>query len=254
MSPDTKIDTITEALRHRIQAGAFGTAGRLPSLRMFAQEFGTTQETMNKVIQRLQAEGLVSSLGQRGIFIRMARARIPGILLRFDLYLKELGMEPVETNLEEPALMPVPKDIAELMKIAPGALIVRRIRRQGTPTAHMRIAENFYPVDLVGGTILEQMQKDERFDVLLAIKEQHNKVIKAVHEDVIGRLPTKEEQDWLKVTRSTPVLEVIRINQAEDGTIVMVNRLIFVASYFVLSYDYTPPHWIDEKQKQKSNA
>jgi len=87
------------------------------------------------------------------------------------------------------------------------------------------------------------MRQDERFDVLLAIKEAHGKAAKRVHEDVIGRLPTQLEQDILKIVRSTPVLEVHRSYYgADDKTVIMYSRIIFVASYFVLSYDYAANH------------
>jgi DNA-binding GntR family transcriptional regulator len=243
MSPGVKVDDITDALRKRILDGEFGTGGRLPSLRMFASQYGTTQETINKVVQRLQAEGLLSSLGRQGVFVHMPRTRIPGILPRFDLYLKELGLEPVETNIEKPDLVPAPGDVAKVFGVSKGSPVVHRLRRQGTTTANYRLAENFYPATLAGGSVLEQMQDDERFDALLAIKETSGKFITHVHEDVIGRLPIQREQDLLKLVRGAPVLEVLRTNYAEDDTVVMYNRIIFVASYFVLSYDYDISHW-----------
>ena len=69
MAPDMRVDMINEELRQRILDKEFGTAGRLPSLRMLAEQFNTTHETMNKVVQRLQAEGLLISLGRAGIFV-----------------------------------------------------------------------------------------------------------------------------------------------------------------------------------------
>ena len=233
MSPETKIDSIADALRQRIVNGDFGTAGRLPSLRLLSEEYGTTHETMNKVIQRLQAEGLLTSLGRAGVFVNKPRTRIPGITACFDLYLQQQGLTPEETNIDE----------AKAMGIAEGTPVVRRLRRQGTTSTPYRLAENFYPVDLAGGSILERMQKDARLDVLQAIKEAHGKVIKRVHEDVIGRLPTSREQELLKIVRNSPLLEVQRTNYAEDDdtTVIMFNRIIFVASHFVLSYDYTTP-------------
>jgi DNA-binding GntR family transcriptional regulator len=245
MSPDVKVDTIADAFRQRILAGEYGTSGRLPSLRLLADEYGTTRETMNKVVQRLQAEGLLVSQGRAGVFVSKPRTRIPGITARFDLYLQEQGLTPVETNIDEPAVVSAPSEVARVFGIAEGAPVVRRMRLQGTATIPYRLAENFYPIDLVGGSILEQMQKDARFDVLLAIKEAHSKVIKRVHEDVIGRLPTSQEQELLKIVRNAPVLEVQRTNFAEDDdtTVIMFNRIIFVASHFVLSYDYTTPLW-----------
>ncbi len=249
MSPDTKIDSIADAIRQRIVNGDFGTAGRLPSLRLLSEEYGTTHETMNKVIQRLQAEGLLTSLGRAGVFVNKPRTRIPGITARFDLYLQQQGLTPEETNIDEPSLTPAPADVAKAMGIAEGTSVVRRFRRQGTVSTPYRLAENFYPVALAGSSILEQMQKDARLDVLQAIKEAHGKVIKRVHEEVIGRLPTSREQEFLKIVRNSPVLEVQRTNYAEDDdtTVIMFNRIIFVASYFVLSYDYTTPLWSGKK-------
>jgi DNA-binding FadR family transcriptional regulator len=58
MSPGTKIDTTTDVLRQRIVKGEFGTAGRLPSLRLLAEEYGTTHEITNKAIQRLLVDGI----------------------------------------------------------------------------------------------------------------------------------------------------------------------------------------------------
>jgi DNA-binding GntR family transcriptional regulator len=249
MSPDVKVDVIADAFRQRILAGEYGTSGRLPSLRLLAEEYGTTRETLNKVVQRLQAEGLLVSQGRAGVFVSKPRTRIPGITARFDLYLQEQGLTPVETNIDEPAVVAAPSEVAKVFGIAEGAPVVRRMRLQGTATIPYRLAENFYPVDLAGGSILEQMQKDARFDVLLAIKEAHGKVIKRVHEDVIGRLPTSQEQDLLKIVRNAPVLEVQRTNYAEDDdtTVIMFNRIIFVASHFVLSYDYTTPLWAGKR-------
>jgi len=243
MSPDTKAGDITDALRKRILVGEFGTGGRLPSLRMFAQQYGTTQQTMNTVVQRLQAEGLLTSLGRQGVFVHMPRTRIPGIVPRFDLYIKELGMEPMETNVVKPEVVPAPLDVATALGVAEGAPVVHRMRRQGTTVSPMRLAENFYPVALVDEYLLGQMQEDERLDVLLAIKNKYSKVVKHVRETVVARFPSEEEQDLLKITRNTPVLDVRRTNSDEDGTVIMYNRITFVASYFELTYDYDVPHW-----------
>jgi DNA-binding GntR family transcriptional regulator len=243
MSPDTKVSDITDALRKRILTSEFGTGGRLPSLRMFAEQYGTTQQTMNTVIQRLQSEGLLVSLGRQGVFVHMPRTRIPGLVPRFDLHIKEMGMEPVETNIIKPELVSAPLDVATALGVAEGSPVVHRLRRQGTSTAHMRLAENFYPVALVDDFILGEMQKNERLDALLTIKDKYGKAVKKVHELVIARFPSEQEQELLNINRNTPVLDVRRTNKDEDGTAIMYNRITFVASYFELEYDYESPHW-----------
>ena len=240
MAQETKVDDITEALRQRILSGEFGTGGRLPSLRMFAEQFGTTHETMNKVVQRLQAEGLLSSLGRAGVFVRASQTRVPGRTSQFDLYLKQLGLEPIEAVIDVPATIPAPLDAVQALNVSEGTLVVYRSLRQGTSTAHYRLVEDFFPTELVDGSMLELMQKDERYDVLLGIKQRHGKIVQRIHEDVIGRLPTQHEQDVLKIVRGTPVLEVNSIYYADDKTALLYRRLVLVANYFVLSYDYAP--------------
>jgi GntR family transcriptional regulator len=138
MSPDVKIDDITDAIRQRILNGEYGTAGRMPSLRLLAEELGTTRETMNKAIQHLQAEGLLLSQGKAGVFVKKPRTRVPGITARFDRYLQEQGLTPVETNIDEPAIVPAPADVAKVFGVAEGTPVVRRLRRQGTTAAPYR--------------------------------------------------------------------------------------------------------------------
>ena len=249
MPPETKFDIIISAFRQRIKDGEFGTAGRLPSLRMLAIQYGTTHETMNKVVQRLQAEGLLFSLGRAGVFINSHSTPVPGLTPRFDEHLRQKGLKPVEEDLERPAIVDVSSEIAQAFNLFDRKVAVRRFRRQGvdygTTTLPHRIAENFYPIDLAGGEILEQMQHDVHFDVLNAIREVHHKETRRVHDDVTARLPTPHEEEILSITGNTPVIDVLRTNytEDEDGEVIMVSRTISVASYFVLSYDYKP-YWL----------
>lgn len=248
MSPDTKVDSIHIAFRQSILDGDYGKAGRIPSLRLLSSQFNTSHETMNKVVQRLQAEGLLMSLGRAGVFVNFPRKHIPGITPRFDAYLEQQGLTPEETNIEEPSIVPATEEVASVFDIEEGSSVVQRYRRQGTSTEHYRLAKNLYPVELAGGEILEKMQQNVHFDVLAAIQDVHQKAIKRVHEDVFGRLPTLQEQGLLQIVRNTPVFEILRTSYAsdDDETVIMYSRIIAVASYFVLSYDYKTSHWAEE--------
>lgn len=242
MSDNIKVDGILDAFRQRILDGEFGISGRLPSLRMLAVEYNTTHETMNKVVQRLQAEGILFSLDRAGVFVQRPRTRIPGITPRFDEYIRKQGQTPVEIDLEEPSTVPASVEVAKVFNIVENTLVVRRIRRQGTIYEHYRLAENFYPMELAGGTILEGMKQNVHFDVLAAMKRTHQKKVMRVHEDVIGRLSSTSEQKRLKLVRNTPVVEVLRVSYAsnDNDSAIMFSRIVFVASYFILSYDYAP--------------
>jgi len=68
-----------------------------------------------------------------------------------------------------------------------------------------------------------------------------------VHEDVFARLPALVEQELLQVVRNTPMFEILRTHYAadDDKSVILYSRIIVVASYFVLSYDYQIPHWLE---------
>ena len=245
----TTVPEVAEALRERIQAGDFGRYGRLPPASDLAKEYQVSRDSINRAIKLLQAEGYLESRGEgtRGVVISRSRVRIQGITARFDLELQKLGLVATESNIDEPAIVPAPVQVARALGASEGIPVVRRFRKQGaiqdgTVTPY-RLAENFYPTTLADAAILEQMQRDERFDVILAIREKYGKAPARVHEDVIGRLPTGLERQLLNITPQTPVLEVSRVSYAEDDTVIMVNKLIFVANLFILSYDYPTSHW-----------
>ncbi len=252
MSPNTKFDTITDALRQRIQAGNFGTEGRLPSLRLLSEEYSTTHETMNKVVQRLQDEGLLFSQGRAGVFVRNPDiTRIPGQTKSFNAILEQQGLKPAEADIDTPSIVASPVDVANAFHIPQGSPVVRRYRMQGEARGTMvrpyRLAENFYPLELIGGETLERMQQDIHFDTLAAISGQHRKEIRQVHEDVIVKLPTEPERGLLNIPGGTPVAKILRTSYADDEykEAIMYNRLTFVSHYFVFSYDYKP-YWLEK--------
>ncbi len=233
-----KVTDVINALRERILTGEFGTGGRLPSHRVFAEQYGTSRETVNKALRRLEAEGLIVSYGLQGLYVSPRRVRIPGHLSRFAFYLQQLGLEAVDAVVGMPEVMPASKDVAQFLKVPEGTSIVRVLRRQGTIKVHYRIIEAFFPLSLVDGAILEQLQLDGGFDALSAIEQVYGKAVRHVREDIIGRFPTEEEQELLGIVRGTPVLEVNSAYYADgDAPVVMYTRSVLVASYFVLSYD-----------------
>lgn len=242
MSPDSQTDAATDALRQRILDGEYGRSGRLPSLNRLAEELGIGRDTTNSVVQRLQAEGLLHSQGRAGVFVNQLRPRIPTNIARFDVYLEKQGLKPVETDIESLSVVAAPPYAAHALRIVENEPVVYRLRRLGTVALSYCLVESFYPRELVGDSILEQAQKDEGYDVLLALQEAHGKTAKIVHEDVIGRLPSSKEQRLLEIVNGTPIQEVSRTYYAVDGKAAMYySRLILVARYFVLSYDYTIP-------------
>ncbi|SRR6266487_2476465 len=244
--PKTVAD-IADALRELIEQYEVGR--RLPTAVELARKYGASRDTVNRAMRLLEAEGLLESRGEdtRGVVVSPSRMHLSGLRPSFTLELKKQGQNPYEANIDEPAFLPAPLNAAKALNVQEGTLIAHRFRVQGAQQGERkipyRLAENFYPTTLVDRSILEQMQKDEQADTIVAIKEKYGKVIVRVHEDMDVRLPRTTERDLLQISPQTPVIEIRRVNFAEDGTVIMFNKIILVASTFTLSYDYSVDHW-----------
>lgn len=245
MPTTSKVDTIVDALRSRILSGEFGEEGRVPSFRKLAEEYKTTQETMNKSMQALQAEGLLLSLGAKGMITSTKRVRIPGIVAHFIKHVEESGYTPTEITLGNPEFIDPTPELAKAMLLPKNAQVLFRKRRQGTELFPLRLVEGYYPKSLISDEMFATIKEDQHFHIVNEIKKQTGKAIKHVHEDVIARLPTSYEQEQLKIVRTNPVIETTLINYTEDKkTVIMYLKMVLNANHFLLSYDYQVDHWV----------
>src|SRR5690242_16880041 len=109
----TTVTEVAEELRKRIQAGEYGQRGRLSPAGDLANEFQVSRDTINRALKLLQAEGYLESRGEnkRGVIISRSRMRIQGITARFDQELQKFGLIPVESNIDEPTIIPAPPEV-----------------------------------------------------------------------------------------------------------------------------------------------
>ena len=238
MTEDSKIESLANILRERIKRGDFGTSGRIPSVTQLAKDHQMARATVYQALHLLQSEGLLLAK-ENSHYVNYPLMRIPG-MPAFDRYLTEQGLAPSMDNIIEPEIVSMPVDVAMMFGQQEGVRVVHRMRRQGTPEVPYRLAENWYPADLTG-QFLDAMKQDPNLNVTSEIKRVHGVSITKVHEDVLGRLPTHEEAKYLNLVRTAPVLEIRRRSFSQDDRPVMFNKIIMVAVYFMLSYDYELP-------------
>jgi DNA-binding GntR family transcriptional regulator len=236
---DTKIDILAEKLRERINGNEFGTSGRIPPHRVLAEQLETTRETINKVIQLLQSEGLLVAR-DKSVYVQKPLLKLPGFLANFEQYIRDRGKEPVTEFLETPDLVPLQEPMAKMLGRSSGEMVPHRLLRQGvkytTGIVYYRWSENFYNPDLIKDEIFATLQSDAQFDTWVAMKEKYGIEVLRAKNTVTARLPTLPEQAALEIVRGTPVLEVDRIQIAQDDLIVMVNKIVYVGSLFELSF------------------
>lgn len=239
MVDKTKIDILAEQLRKRIREGEFGTSGRIPPHRVLAEQLQTTRETVNKVVQLLQSEGLLMAR-DKSVYVKPPLMKLPAFMANYDQYIRDRGLEPVSEFLEQPQLVPLPARIAKLLERKEGEMVPHRLLRQGIKypagTVHYRLSENFYNPELVKEEIFQGLRSDPQYNTWTAIKSRYGIEVVKSKNIATARLPTLEEQNRLGIVRGTPVLELYRVQLAQDDLPVMVNDLVFIGSLLELSF------------------
>ncbi len=236
---DIKVDILAEKLRQRIRDGEFGTSGRIPPHRVLADQLDTTRETVNKVIQLLQSEGLLVSR-DKSVYVKPLLLKLPAFIANYDQYVREHGLEPVSEFLEKPDFSPVSGRVAELLEKKEGEMVPHRLLRQGIKypvgTIYYRLSENFYSPELIKDEIFQGLQSDPQYNTWFAMKKKYDIEIVSSSNVAVARLPTLNEQKYLDIVRGTPVLELHRVQLAQNDLRVMVNNLVFVGSLVELSF------------------
>lgn len=239
MSATTKVDIIIDGIRSRIIAGEFGEEGRLPSFRKLVQEYATSQETMNKAMQALQAEGLLLSAGVKGVYVNITGVRPLEFNQNFYQYLQKLVPDAVDEYIEQPSIIEVPIEVVENTNLKEGSLVFRRFKKQGTKQIVFRLEEIFYPKDLLTEAVIQNMTEEASFTPLKDIKEKSGHAIAFVKEKLLCRLPNAYEQKLLRIVRANPIIDIKRICYAKDKTsVISYSHILLNANHFLLSYKF----------------
>ena len=239
MKKAEKFEEASAKLREQILKGVFGERGQMPPMSVLEKELGVKHTTMVEVIRLLQGEGLVTGNGNRRLTATPPRKRVPLTDAPFTTYLRQEGLEPVTEYLEVPERKPMDKELARLFGLPEGTLYVARVRRDGTATTTYRLTSKYYLSSLIDDETLRGMQGDDHYDAVLDIKQKKGMSAHFMAEDVIARLPSEPEREWLNIARTAPVLEVTRTcYDHEGGHVLWLNRIIHVGSLFVMHYEH----------------
>lgn len=241
MSEESKFEEFVAKLKSQIEGGDFGRSGRIPSITQLANEWKTSRNRVYDVINFLISEGLLIQKSS-SYFVNYPLMELEGITKSFEEYLKSKGQQVEIKNIIDPVIEPMPREVAKLFGQDAGVHVVHRMRRQGTVTLPLRIAENWYPASLAG-EFIDQMRQDDSMDVIGAIKEKHGLFIVRSVDVLVARIPTALERKHLELGRTEPVVEISRSNFSEDGTPLMWNKIINRASQFKFTYEKEVNHW-----------
>ncbi|MBO2455380.1 GntR family transcriptional regulator [Actinomadura barringtoniae] len=241
---------IVEDLRAEIFDGTRAPGEKLPSENDLADQYGTSRPTVRRAIALLKSEGLVVSRQGQGAFVRpqpRVRLLISGSNYRkhraaglpgFNAQVLEQGLT-AEQRLLDVATIEAPVDARRRLELDEGASVVVRRRlflADGQPVA---LCSSYYPADMAAGTPIAEHRKIKG-GVYAVIEDPagqiHRQITRSV-DDLVSRMPTREEAEALDLSTGVPVVRVIRTVYDSEDRPVEVQDSILAADRHEFRYE-----------------
>ncbi|MBA8932155.1 GntR family transcriptional regulator [Kutzneria viridogrisea] len=251
--PLHEYERVAAELRTDILADRYPVGTRLPAMTELMTRFAVSQITVRKAIGELQKQGLVYTGyldGLRGVIVR-SRGRVPHYptdslrALRSDFTpskrdsfttsVIKAGREPGKKFTMKIAAPPA--DIAALLGVDPGALVVQRTIYQLLDGEPWSRETSYFPTDLAAETGVDS-SSDIAEGTMRRLRDRG--VIEAAWTDVItDETASPEDAVDLSIAVGSPLLVQTRIAATEDR-ITRVVRTVRLGGRSELLFEYGP--------------
>jgi GntR family transcriptional regulator len=230
---------IAARLRREITGGEF--ASRLPAETALAARFQVSVLTLRNALGVLRAEGLIESRQGVGTFVRESRRRQRRSRSRYGRARADHGrLSPMlRHEITFAGRAEVDAQIAAAMNVEAGTEVVIRRRRlydreSGRPE---EIGASYIPLDIAAGTSLEEPVVMPKA-LFLCLEDVSGKRYTTARDHWIARPPTEEEVAALDLPSGVPVMHVIHVARADDGTVLEVSESVWPADRIMIVDDY----------------
>lgn len=242
-TPHARYRQVADELRAAIKRGEYPPGTPLPSQPELARKYELNQTSINRAIAILRSEGLIRVEHGRGAFVqeiptvkrvrRIPRGGSTGS--SFAEEMRRAGLEP-RTELADLSTVPAPAEIADLLNLTSGELVVRRTRHMFASERPVQLAISYIPLAVAGSQdiALPDTGPTGLYKRLAARGHQ----VARFTEDIEVRKPRAQEAQFLSLTEAQPVLEVARTVYGIDEKPIEAVINVFPAQQWRLSYEW----------------
>lgn len=208
---------IANGLKQEISAGLYPPGGRLPTEQQLSRRFGVNRHTVRRAMEALSHDGLIRVEQGRGAFVAedvLEYAVEPRT--RFSEWIRRHNKEPSGRVLR---LVEIAADsrVAAALGIRPGARIVVLERLGLADGRPVSLATHYFPAARLRG-LMEALKHEPTITAALKVVGVADYMRQVTR--VTARLPTAEEAELLRTSRSRPLLETENINVDDNGAVV----------------------------------
>lgn len=238
-----------DLIRNKIESGDYPRGSALPREEELAATLGINRATVNRALRILTAEGLVRAVRGKGTLV----AKLPAIQRSavsrysrevreraggrgaFEAEIRALGMTP-RSDLRVERVAP-PEDVAEILGVpADEVSTVVRARRMYADDVPVQLADSYIPLDIAGGTALEEEDTGPGGMISRMADLGHAQV--RITERVTVRPPTPEEIAFLDILEDHRVYAVTHVGWTAEGRAVEVCLHTMPTHQWLLDYEW----------------
>ncbi|HEY9408950.1 MAG TPA: GntR family transcriptional regulator [Jiangellaceae bacterium] len=230
---------LADDLRRRIRTGEYAVGTRLPTEAVMVEQFRVSPPTVRQALAVLRAEGLVETRHGIGTFVRedrrlqrQSRKRYGRARADEKLLTSHLKHEIVFAGRQEP-----PAEVAEQLGAGHEQVVVRRRHLHDESGRVVEVGASYIPLDFAGGTYLEKPTVVPKA-LFLCVEDLAGKKYAQARDHWTSRMPTPVEADVLDLPIGAPILHVMHVARAEDGTVLEISESTWAADSVIIVDDY----------------
>jgi GntR family transcriptional regulator len=241
---------IVSELREQVLAGQRAPGDRLPSESELAATYHTSRPTVRRALAVLRSEGLIVTGQGSGTFVR---AR-PGIqicvtgsnyrrhralgLPGFNAQVLAQGQSPRQ-DITQVARIVAPDFVAEKFDLDEGESVIVRRRVFLADDMPVALTDSYYPTSLAADTAIEKPER-VKGGVHALIEDDEGPIGRRIArsaDDLMARMPTPREAQFLRLPAGVPVVRVLRTIYDSEGQPVEVQDTIAAADRYRFRYE-----------------
>lgn len=212
----SRYEEIAQDIRQAILSGKYSPNEQLPLEREMCVTYGVSRITVKKAVDELVIQGLVIKRRGAGTFVKSVDDEDfeeLGSIKQFGGFSETNKNKKVSSQIIKFEVIHPTEEIATKLKIACDDFVYYIVRARYADDEPYVVEYTYMPIGLIHG-----IKTDILMNSIYSYIEKELKLkIKSAHRTIRAIKPNEIEQEWLKIDKSFPILEVEQIGFLDNG-------------------------------------
>ncbi len=211
-----KYEDIAEDIRNGITSGKYNTNEQLPLEKEMCEYYGVSRITVKKAVDELVIQGLVIKRRGSGTFVKALNdgdVQELSLARQFEGFSETNKDKTVSSKIIKFEVIHPSEEIGTKLKISCDDFAYYVIRARYADGEPYVVEYTYMPIGLIPG-----IKTDILINSIYRYIEKKLKLkIKSAHRVIRAILPNELEQEWLKIEKNFPILEVEQVGFLDNG-------------------------------------